>query len=150
MTAQRIKQTIRDRIQHEAALSNPALAGLPVILSGETTSLIPDCIAVYETGSEQVEQNGVIMRGVMEVGLNVELHTVPEESAEYGTTAAEHETIAADLYRVMADLSFLQWAQNRNGLICFDIRANSPILSATDGRRISTIEILFIAAPSTP
>lgn len=150
MTAERIKQSIRERIEEESQQSNPALRDIPVILSGESTNIIPPCIAVYETGSEQVETAGVIMRGVMEIGVNVELHTVPTDEDEDGTEAADHEAIAADLYRVMSDLSFLPWMQNRNRLICFDIRANSPILAATDGRRVSTVEMLFIAAPFTP
>jgi len=48
---------------------------------GDQADLAPPFIAIYETGSDEVEQAGVIMRGVSAFQIKVELHTVPAPAA---------------------------------------------------------------------
>jgi hypothetical protein len=147
MTVKKAKQTIEDWIADQAA-SYPDISGLPITQNGEISDMEFPMISIVETGAEQHEANGVIMRGVMEISLNVELHSVPATDDQDGTDEADHSDIEADLYDILGDLTFLSWAQNRNNLLFFDIRTAAPIVEARDGRRVSTFAILLICCPN--
>lgn len=151
MTTLRLKEVIRDWIQ-ENAPDHPVLEGLPIIINGETkaqTDAVENetdahaypLIGIIDTGSEVIEQNGVVMHGVYEIGIKVELHSVPVDQEEGGTGFDDFSAMENDLSTILMDQTILQWAENRERLRLFDFRPASPIVEPRDGRRVSVIEI---------
>ena len=148
MTVHNLKQTIADWIANEA-VTYPDLDGIPVVRNGEISDMEFPLIAIVDTGSEQIEQDGVIMRGVMNVSVNVELHSVPADEAQEGTSEEDHGDIEADLYNILGDSSVIAWGDNRNDLRLFDFRAAAPTIEARDGRRVSVFQLTCVCCPNS-
>lgn len=149
MTIHNLKLTISDWIANEAAASYPDLDAVPVVRNGEISDMEFPLIAIVDTGSEQIEQDGVIMRGVMNASVNVELHSVPAADDQEGTDEEDHAVLEADLYDILGDMNFLPYGDNRNDLRIFDIRTAAPTLEARDGRRVSVFQMSFVCCPNT-
>jgi hypothetical protein len=147
MTTLRTKELLRDWIEYQVA-NHPSLDGIPIVINGETAEMEFPLIGIIDTGSEAVEQNGVIMHGVSAIGINVELHSVPVAEAETGTDFDDFCQMENDLYSILADRSILAWSEHRDRLRLFDIRPASFVVEPRDGRRVSVLEILCIACPT--
>ena len=102
-------------------------------------------IVIDETGSEQTVQNGVPIRGVSTTSVTVELHTIPSDD---GTSAAEAALMARELYGIIGDITGMRgFIDGRNYLTVLDIFADSPILTADSGRRVSTVNLEILNHP---
>jgi len=114
-------------------------AGVPVHISGTAEEIAPPLVGISDTGSELHEANGVIMRGIYEIQIDVELVTVPDE-----TTNDQHAAMADTLWNIIAgDLP--PHLTGPNGLTLFDFRAGGGTLETDDGRRATRYECLAIA-----
>jgi hypothetical protein len=139
MTADLIKTAIRDALQATATL-----ATIPIVLSGEIETAEFPLICVEETSCELFEQNGVIMRGVDSIEIEVTIHTVPGDAGENGTSIGDHHALADAAYTVLADEAFIS-AATAGKLRLFDFRVATPRIETEPPRRKSVIEILAIA-----
>ena len=152
MTTENVKQSIKEWIASQVA-NHPEISGIPVYLSGESADEDPPFIGIIDQGSATAEQAGVIMYGVEEVGINVEIHTVPivdDGAGEEGTSITTHRALEKALYRILADRNSIDYLNGRNETTIFDIRAAGPTIEADQGRRVSTIQMLVIACPLNP
>jgi hypothetical protein len=87
------------------------------------------------------------MRGVDQLSINVEMHTVPRDNEDFGTTIIDHSQIAEDLYNILDDGHCKDFCDGFNGATIFDIRVASPIIEMRDGRRVSVFQMTVIACP---
>jgi hypothetical protein len=140
MTTLRLKEVIRDWIEANAT-DFETMDGIPIVINGEIADEVFPLIGIIDTGSELVEENGVIMHGVFDIGIKVELQSVPVLETEGGTAFDDFSAIERDLATILCDRSILQWAENRERLRLFDFRPASPIVEPRDGRRVSSLEI---------
>jgi hypothetical protein len=123
----------------------PSLDDVQICVDGETETARPPMIVIDETGSEQTVQNGVPIRGVSTTSVTVELHTIPSDD---GTSAAEAALMARELYGIIGDITGMRgFIDGRNYLTVLDIFADSPILTADSGRRVSTVNLEILNHP---
>jgi len=94
-----------------------------------------------------IEQDGVLMRGVDDVSISVEVHTIPETEANGGTTLADHRAIAKAVYQILADDAAKTYCDGLYDTTIFDIRTSNPTMDATDERRVSAMQLTVIACP---
>lgn len=142
-----INESIRDWINYQ--LPNfPGLAGIDVVTMGETGELEPPFIAIYESGSELVEQGGVILHGVAAYEITVELHTVPADESQEGTAPEDERNWRFQIYNIIGNREAIAWASGRNNLTLFDIRTTPATTEAGDGVRISRWILTVIACQS--
>jgi len=143
VTADLLKTAIAGFLAIEST-RHPALAGVPVTLSGEITDAAFPMISVEETMCELYVQDGVIMRGVNTVEIFVSVHSVPASDAEGGTSPEDHEAIAEAVYQRLGSQAFRDFADD--GILrLFDFRTAAPRIEADPPRRVSVIEIEAIA-----
>jgi hypothetical protein len=126
----------------------PYLSRVSIVKMGDDNDLLPPFLALMETGSSEHETNGVIMRGVSDVELSCELHTVPTSEEQSGTTAAIERKMREELYDILGDMEAIDWMSERCGVRVFDIRIPSPTTEASDGRRISRWNLQIVACPT--
>ena len=123
----------------------PSLDGIQICVDGETETASPPLVVIDETGSSMTMQNGVPIRGVSTINISIQLHTVP---ADDGTSANDARKMISDLYEIIGDINGMN--QFINGLHftrVLDIFADSPIMSADAGRRVSTVNLEILASP---
>jgi len=147
MTADNVKESLRTLIQSETP-NHAALDDIPIVLNGEITDAVFPLIAIVDQGAGLVEQEGVIMRGVDALTITAEIHSVPEEEAQEGTTLETHRAIVTAAYQILADFRSIQFCDGLNDTTIFDIRASSPTVEAREGRRVSSIQMTVIACPN--
>lgn len=141
-----LNESLRDWIESKQS-DYPSLEDLTLATMGETSDLVPPFLGIYETASEPHESGGVIMRGVSDFQITCELHTVPADDANGGTSAEDEREMARDLYDIIGDEDAAAWMEGRNGWRVFDIRLASPITEPAEGRRISRWVLSVIACP---
>lgn len=124
------------------------LDDLQVVQMGETSDLSPPFLGLMESGAATVEDNGVIMHGVTAYEITAELHTVPAESAESGTTFDDERDRRSVIYDILADRAAIDSISERNFWRVFDIRTAGPTTESEDGRRITRWQITVIACPT--
>ena len=141
--------TILDSLReyYEDKRTGTALAAVPMHIGGDNESLACPYVTLTETGADEVEQDGVPMRGVYSFEIACELHTVPGETADTATDETAFDLMRWDLLNIMADKAVIQWAEIRNSWRIFDIRAGGPTIEAEDGQRICRINLTAIACP---
>ena len=94
----------------DARKADTALAEIPVYIPGGTETIDTPFISLVEESSQQVEQDGVIMRGVYQYEITAELVTTPGETAELATAKADYETQRQDFHDILAShLSQRKW-----------------------------------------
>lgn len=137
-----LPESIRQWI-YEKQPEYPALGGANVYIDGESSTAEPPMIVIDETGSTQTNQDGVPIRGVNTITIAVQLHTIPSTD---GTSAPQARAMQDALFNVVADIDGLKaYADTRNGARVLDIFADSPIISADDGRRVATVNLEILA-----
>jgi hypothetical protein len=142
-----LNESIRDWIIHKQP-DAASLAGLQIITMGETLDQDPPFLGIMETGAETVIQDGVVMHGVSTYELTCELHTVPADSDEGGTTSEQERNMRRELYDVIGDIEGAQqFCEQRNQWRIFDIRATAPTTEPKDDRRMSVFGLQIIACP---
>ena len=142
-----VKQALKTWIADQAR-SYDVLTHVPIVLNGETDDVALPLIAIIDQGVAIVEQNGVKLYGVMEVSLTVELHTVPEESAQDGTTYATSEEMAQAIFEILGNRKSINYMNASNEINVFDNLTTSGIISVRDERRIATFDVTIIASLS--
>ena len=142
-----VKQALKTWITDQAR-SYDVLDGVPIVLNGETDDVTLPLIAIIDQGVSIVEQNGVKLYGVMEVSLTVELHTVPEEAAQDGTTYETSEQMAQAIFEILGNRKSIDFMNASNEINVFDNLTSSGIISVRDERRIATFDVTIIASLS--
>lgn len=142
-----INESIRDWIFSHYE-SQTSLAVIDLVTMGETSDLAPPFLGIYETGSNPYIQGEVVMYGVTNYDINCELHTVPVEEDQDGTDVDTEREYRRDLYDILGDRAMIDWINNRNGWLVFDIRIAAPTTEASEGRRITRWSLSIIAAPN--
>ena len=142
-----VKQALKTWLTDQAR-SYDVLTDVPIVLNGETDDVTLPLIAIIDQGVSIVEQNGVKLYGVMEVSLTVELHTVPEESAQDGTTYATSEEMAQAIFEILGNRKSIDCMNASNEINVFDNLTTSGIISVRDERRIATFDVTIIASLS--
>ena len=146
MTADNVKESLRTWMESQV-VNHPALDDIPIVLNGETADAVFPLIAIIDQGAGLVEQEGVVMRGVDSLTIAAEIHTVPEEEAQDGTTLETHRAIVTAAYQVLGDFQAIQFCNGLNDTTVFDIRTSSPTLEPREGRRVSSIQMTVFACP---
>ena len=142
-----VKQALKTWITDQAR-SYDVLDGVPIVLNGETDDVTLPLIAIIDQGVSIVEQNGVKLYGVMEVSLTIELHTVPEEAAQDGTTYDTSEQMAQAIFEILGNRKSIDYMNASNEINVFDNLTSSGIISVRDERRIATFDVTIIASLS--
>ncbi len=125
-----------------------SLAEIAVYIPGGTETIETPFISLTEESSQQVEQNGVIMRGVYQYEITAELVTTPGETAELATTKADYELQRQDFHDILADIAVIPWMDGRNTWRIFDFRASGPTMEADDGTRVISVALSVICCPN--
>lgn len=142
-----VKQALKTWLTDQAR-SYDVLDGVPIVLNGETDDVTLPLIAIIDQGVAIMEQNGVKLYGVMEVSLTVELHTVPEEAAQDGTTYETSEEMAQAIFEILGNRKSIDYMNASNEINVFDNLTSSGIVSVRDERRIATFDVTIIASLS--
>lgn len=125
----------------------PSLENLTVITMGESTDVSTPFLGILESGSTGYEQDGVPLHGVSTYEITCELHTVPSDEANDGTSAEDERIMRTDLYDIIGNRDAIEWVNGRNFWSVFDIRAGGPTTEAQEGRRVTRWILSVIAAP---
>ena len=142
-----LNESIRDWIRHKQP-DAASLASLQIITMGETLDQDPPFLGIMETGAETVVQDGVVMHGVSAYELTCELHTVPADADEGGTSPEDERNMRRELYDIIGDIEGAQqFCEERNQWRIFDIRATSPTTEPKDDRRVSVFGLQIVACP---
>jgi hypothetical protein len=126
----------------------PSIASLPIVKMGDDGDLVPPFLGIMEESSSDHETNGVILRGVTDYQITCELHTVPADDDNDGTSPEDERQMRRDLYDIIGDAGAITWMDWRNNSRIFDIRTVSPTTEASDGRRVSRWNLQIVACPS--
>ena len=146
MIAERLKQAIAAFLAEEAE-TVPILDGVAVSISGKADDATFPLIVIQDTGSDVYEQDGVIMRGVDTVTLNVELHSVPTASADAGTDFDDHDELGEAVYNALGSAACFSFI-SREGVGLFDFRVSAGTMETDPPRRKTVYEIVAIACPT--
>jgi hypothetical protein len=139
-----LPDSIRQWIQHRQPDFNE-LGGINIYADGESDIASPPMIVIDETGSSQTVQAGVPIRGVNTFSLVVQLHTIPSPD---GTSAMQARIMKDALYAIVGDTAGMRpYIDGLNETRVLDIFCDSPIVSADDGRRVSTYNLEVLAHP---
>ena len=125
----------------------PSLLPVTTVTMGEHENLSPPFLAIYETGVTTTEQAGVILHGVSDYEISVELHTVPQDEDDEGTATDDERLMRRDLFNILGNRDCINYLNGRNGFAVFDIRAGNPTTEPNEGRRITRFGLTVIAAP---
>ena len=142
-----VKQALKTWLTDQAR-SYDVLDGVHIVLNGETDDVALPLIAIIDQGVSIVEQNGVKLYGVMEASLTVELHTVPEEAAQDGTTYETSEEMAQAMFEILGNRKSIDYMNASNTINVFDNLTSSGIISVRDERKIATFDVTIIASLS--
>lgn len=142
-----IQTSIRKWIEKRIGEQYSDLDGVQIAITGEEADVTPPFIGIYETSSTIHETGGVVMYGVSDFEIAVELHTVPADDDNEGTPIATEQAWRRDLYNIIGDRDMIEWASERNGWRLFDIRTASPFTESGDGQRITRSELTVVACP---
>lgn len=142
-----LNESIRDWIT-EQLQDYPDLQSVQIATMGETAELSPPFLGIMETASEEYKQDSVVMYGVTTYEITAELHTVPADEENEGTSPDVERELRRQLYDILGDRAAIDWITGRNGWQVFDIRLGGPITEASDGRRISRWVLSIVAAPT--
>jgi hypothetical protein len=123
------------------------LDDLQVVQMGETETLTPPFLGLSEAGAAPHESAGVVMHGVTEYDIMAELHTVPADEDELGTTFEDEREMRVAIYDILADRDAITATTEENGWRVFDIRTTGPTTEAEEGRRVTRWQITVIACP---
>lgn len=145
-----IQTTIREWIRKRTDEEYIDLYGIQIAITGEEADVTPPFVGIYETGASVVEAGGLIMFGVTDFEIAVELHTVPADGQNEGTPTAIEQGLRDNLYNILGDQDLLAFGDDRNGSHLFDIRTASPITESGDGQRITRYQLLIRACPFQP
>ena len=138
--------SIADWVDHHRA-SFPSLEGITVITMGESTDVSTPFLGIMESGSTPFEQDGVPLHGVSTYEMTCELHTVPTDEDNDGTSAEDERVMRTDLYDILGNRDAIEWVNGRNFWSVFDIRAGGPTTESQEGRRVTRWILSVIAAP---
>ncbi len=123
--------------------AKPSLADIPIHLRDTEDEQPGLCIVLKETGAEEHP----VLRGVLLMGLECLLVSVPGDDGEEATPAADHQELVADLYNVLADTVAIDHLSSYPGFKCFDIRGTAPISEQENGLRITRFEMRVVGCP---
>lgn len=144
-----INESIRDWITLQLP-DFPGLAGVDIVTMGETADLTPPFLGIMESSAEAYTQGDVTLYGVSTFEITCELHTVPADEDNGGTTTADEQQLRQDLYNILGDRAAIAGVDGLNDWMVFDIRLAAPTTEASDGRRISRWSLSIVAAPESP
>jgi hypothetical protein len=123
-------------------------SGLSIVKMGDDDDLLPPFLGLMEASASPHETAGVILRGVSDIEITIELHTVPASEDQAGTRADDERRMRDDVYDILADMEAIEWLDGKGGIRVFDIRVPSPTTEASDGRRISRWSLQIVACPT--
>jgi hypothetical protein len=141
-----LNESLRDWIFQQTP-NYPTLDPVAIVTMGETETLDPPFLAIYETGVSEVESNGVAMHGVGAYEIVAELHTVPQDTDQEGTPVETERGWRRDFFEILGNRQAIDFCSGRNGWRIFDIRAVTPMTEPSEGRRITKIGLTGIACP---
>lgn len=138
-----INESLRDWIENNIEETD-ALASVQIVTMGETDELVPPFLGIVEASSERTNE---LVPGVSTFQIACELHTVPADEDNEGTTPEQEREYRRDLYDIIGDVDAVNWMNLKNGWRVFDIRLASPITEASEGRRVSRWSVQIVACP---
>lgn len=141
-----INETLRLWIEDQKE-SYESLIDLPVLTGGGDTDIEPPCIIITTTGSAERQDSGVVMYGVSDFTISIELHTLPVLDEDGGTSPYDDRQAARDLYEIIADRNAIDALSDAAFWRIFDIRTEGFNTEPSDGRRVTTYPITVTACP---
>jgi len=124
--------------------ARPLLADIPIHLRDTEDEQPGLCIVLKETGAEEHP----VLRGVLIMGIDAMLVSVPGDEDDAATPSADHQSLVADLYHVLADTYGIEVCSTYPGFKCFDIRGTAPISEQENGLRITRFEMRVVGCPT--
>lgn len=118
-----------------------------VITMGEDDVLDPPYISIITTGSSERVDSGVVMRGVSDFSVEVQLVNIPVDDADGGESPESDRQAVIDLYNIVADTNAIEILSGAESWRVFDIRTEGFNTEATDGRRVTTYPLTVTACP---
>ena len=125
----------------------PSLDGLSVLPMGDTADQSPPFLAIYETGADQYEQDGVVMKGITKYQITCDLVTVPANEDQAGTSPENERIMRTDLSDILQNEDIKDWIDGRNFWAVIDFQTPSPITEAQDGTRVTRWVLSVLAHP---
>jgi len=141
-----ITESIRDWISTNVE-TGENLVGVTVHTMGETEDLSPPFIGIYESGADIYEEGSVVMYGVTDYEITVELHTAPLDAPEGGTATTTEQAMRKELYGILGNRDGIDFITGREEWQVFDIRTPAAITETEDDRRISRWILNVVASP---
>lgn len=138
MTTDKLLAALKAWIELQAGT---ALDGVTVHIRDTEQETEPPFILIRETANEEHP----VLRGVMAIGLEVLLVTVPGESDQEAETLSTHQEKAAALYEILGDSDAIIYCDTYPGLKVFDMRGIAPITESEDQNRLTRFEIRAVA-----
>lgn len=140
-----IPSIIKDWIDENS--EGTAIEGLTVFLPSTTAEITIPCLTVVESGAEEIEQDGVPMRGVYRYEIDIRHLFIPG-SADPDKTRTEAESARDSMVDILANTEyFTLFADKRHQTTVFDIRCGPPIIEGEDGTLSVRFPIQVIACP---
>jgi len=124
-----------------------SLDGVDVLTMGDTGDISPPCITIMESGVAQYVEGETTMYGVSTYTVTVELHTIPADEDNGGTTQEDAQQMRFDLFDILGNRDAIDYVNGLNFWTIFDIRATSPNTEAEEGRMVSRYELEIVCAP---
>ena len=123
-----------------------SLASIPIHLRDSEDEKEPPLIIIKETGAEEHP----ILRGVLTIGIEVALVTVPGAADEDATTEEASQALNSDLFNILADTQLaIGWCDQYPGLRVFDIRGISPTNEIENSNRVTRFSLTMTCCPRT-
>jgi hypothetical protein len=141
-----INETLRLWIEDQKE-NYESLIDLPILTGGGDTDIEAPCIIITTTGSAERQDSGVVMYGVSDFTINIELHTLPVSDEDGGTSPYDERQTAIDLYQIIADRNAIDALSNAAFWRIFDIRTEGFNTEASEGRRVTTYPLTVTACP---
>ena len=147
MTINKTLEALKGVIEGANAATFPNLQNLPVHLpqEDETREIYP-CIMLKDQGAEYDE----VLRGVINpLTVSVELHSIPHDDGESGTSEATHRQIEEELYCLLGDVTNTINNLNAFGSVkVFDLWGMLEGNERDDGRNTSLISLEIVVCPN--
>jgi len=138
MTSRRVLAGIKTYLEG-AGLT---LTGLSFATVEESEDKAYPLVTINETGTEEIEQNGTVMRGNYNITVDCSLYTDPEK-----VTDAEHNTAQDEFYAALGNTSAVETALDGETLLtCWDVRGVNQSNEPEEGRRKATVSLTVTAA----
>lgn len=145
MTINKTLEAIKGVIEGANEAEFPNIQNLPIHLpqEDETREAYP-CIMLKDQGADYDE----VLRGVINpLTVSVELHSIPHNDGESGTTEEAHKQMESELYCLLGNISVINDLNSFGSVKVFDLWTSLEGNERDDGRNTSLISLEIVVCP---